>query len=320
MILTDVDYYRVVEPLFEGARVILSYRGEKYSPEYIQGIAGSAFRIGGICPCAPTCTSAMSTAELIKLLGYECVEYPITGEGLNTEDRLTEMIALVQTNIQQNRPVLVWHAFTNYEWDVVCGYDEDAALFYGRGSYTSHNEYAKADQKRTANAAPNLGAIFIGENLEQFKARTAEIAALHEAVKHAHSLMNADTQTEDKWVFLEGLLCYDRWVHDFSKPTKERTAGDSYCQHIYSSTHRAAAGFLREIAHNHPQVTTQLSQAADHFQQEAIILANCQSLIGWQTAVGPDAVRNEQVSKLLSQAREQYKQGITQIEAALAHL
>ena len=54
MVLQGVDRYRVTEPMFEGVRIILNYRGEQYSPEYIQGISGAAFRIAGICPCAPT--------------------------------------------------------------------------------------------------------------------------------------------------------------------------------------------------------------------------------------------------------------------------
>ncbi|MCJ7823146.1 MAG: hypothetical protein MUQ26_08755, partial [Armatimonadetes bacterium] len=64
VILENVDRYRVNEPLFEGVRVILSYRGEMYSPAYVQGISGAAFRIGGPCPCAPTCEYAMSTDAL----------------------------------------------------------------------------------------------------------------------------------------------------------------------------------------------------------------------------------------------------------------
>ncbi len=53
VVLDGVDRYRVIEPLFEGIRIILSHRGEEYSPAYIQGISGAAFRIAGICPCTP---------------------------------------------------------------------------------------------------------------------------------------------------------------------------------------------------------------------------------------------------------------------------
>ena len=38
MILEGVDRYRVMEPMFEPVRVVLSYRGEAYSPAYVQGI------------------------------------------------------------------------------------------------------------------------------------------------------------------------------------------------------------------------------------------------------------------------------------------
>lgn len=48
--LPGADRYQVREAMFEGVRVILSYRGEPYTPAYIQGISGAAFRIAGICP------------------------------------------------------------------------------------------------------------------------------------------------------------------------------------------------------------------------------------------------------------------------------
>jgi len=50
IILPGVDRYQVREAMFEGVRVILSYRGEPYTPAYIQGISGAAFRVAGICP------------------------------------------------------------------------------------------------------------------------------------------------------------------------------------------------------------------------------------------------------------------------------
>jgi len=50
IILPGVDRYQVREAMFEGVRVILSYRGEPYTPAYFQGISGAAFRIVGICP------------------------------------------------------------------------------------------------------------------------------------------------------------------------------------------------------------------------------------------------------------------------------
>ena len=38
--------------------LVLAQRGETYSPAYVQGIAGAAFRVAGPCPCAPTAICA----------------------------------------------------------------------------------------------------------------------------------------------------------------------------------------------------------------------------------------------------------------------
>lgn len=78
VVLEGVDRFRVMEPVFECVRVVLSYLGESYSPAYIQGISGAAFRIAGICPCAPTCSTAMWTDALVDLLGYEMHHHKLT--------------------------------------------------------------------------------------------------------------------------------------------------------------------------------------------------------------------------------------------------
>jgi AraC family transcriptional regulator len=54
MVLLNIDKYRYYDPLFEGARIILNNRGEKFTPEYIQGISGAAFKIAGGCPSCLT--------------------------------------------------------------------------------------------------------------------------------------------------------------------------------------------------------------------------------------------------------------------------
>src|SRR5574340_1011307 len=53
VVIDGVDRFRVREPNFEGVRIVLDFLGDKYTPAYIQGISGAAFRIAGICPCAP---------------------------------------------------------------------------------------------------------------------------------------------------------------------------------------------------------------------------------------------------------------------------
>lgn len=323
MILGGVGPYKICEPLFEGIRVIMSYRGERYSPEYIQGISGAAFRIGGICPCAPTCGNPMTPQELIGLLGYEYEEYSLSGEGIDPNKKIAGMVERVKAEIRNNRPVLVWHAFTNAEWDVVCGYDDAGRAFLGRGSYAGLGDLARADETRAKDAVeicPAFGAIIIKDKIGSPNEGILEKAALKQAVSHAGSQMNAERLGTGEWVFLEGLACYRRWVEDYRNPSKTKDIGDSYCIEIYRSTHRAASKFLSELAQKYPGSAHYLTEASTNFAAEADLLDACAPLLGWGAPTGPDADRNVQVSGLLDKAQNYYSKGISAIETALQHM
>ena len=319
VILKGVDRYRVMDPLFECVRVVLSCLGETYSPAYVQGLSGAAFRIGGICPCAPTCSLAMEPWELITLLGYEVEFLPLSEEGTDRQ-RVYEVLARVRDEIRAGRPAILWHAFTNCEWDVVCGFDDQAKLFLGRGSYAGREDYARADQLRTitcTDTCPALGAVLIGDKTGQLDVRQAELAALREAVRHARSRKGQEELNGGKWVFLEGLQCYDRWVTDFISPEKKRGSGDAYCLGVYRSTHRAASEFMLELVPRYPEATAHFERAAGHFAAEADALDQCVPLLGWESPPGPDAERNARAAVLLRQARDCYARGIDEIEGAL---
>jgi hypothetical protein len=324
-IITGVDGYRVVEPLFEGCRVILSYRGETYSPAYIQGISGAAFRVAGICPCAPTCSCAMEPQDLLELLGYEVEPLAIYGEGLDPDVRIHEVLARVKDEVRADRPVLFWNAFTNCEWDVVCGFDDEEKQLVGRGSYVGLDEYTVADEVRTLTAGARLliGAILVGEKRGAFDAREAEVAALREAVRHAHSKSNEDKLCGGQWVMLEGLLCYDRWVSDFkADPPKATNLGDFYCLSVYRSTHQAAADFARELALKYPAAEERLEHAAEQFAAEASQLNVCFEVVfpDGQLTENADPACNACAADLLSRARGCYARGIDAVERALQQI
>ena len=167
---------------------------------------------------------------------------------------------------------------------------------------------------------PCIGAILIGAKKGAFNARDAELAALREAVAHAHSTKDAAMLAEEEWVFLEGLQCYDRWVADFRAETpKVPDMGDRYCFGVYRSTHRAAAGFLRELATTYPAAASILQDAAEHFTAEADLLNRAAEPLfpGWQLPLEADPAANEQVAGWLQGARDAYAAGIEGIEAAL---
>ena len=101
--LEGVDRYQVVEPMFEGLRVILSYRGEPYSPAYIQGISGAAFRVGGICPCAPTCGTAMQPQDLAQrwvTRSNTCPSRRSLRRMLEHEHELAEVLTRIKTELR----------------------------------------------------------------------------------------------------------------------------------------------------------------------------------------------------------------------------
>jgi len=323
VVLEGVDRYRVMDPLFEGVRVVLAYRGEPYSPAYMQGISGAAFRIGGICPCAPTCTAAMETQELPALFGYEVIYIPLYEEGIDLEVEGAKVIDRIKDEIRAGRPALLWHAFTYAEWDVVAGFDKASGQLLGRGSYAGLDDYATADQMRTTTCLEIcrcLGAVLIGVKTGTFNAREAELAALREAVAHAHATKDAALLEEEEWVFLEGLQCYDRWIADFrAEIPKLPDMGDRYCFGVYRSTHRAAGGFLQELATTYPAAASILQDAAGHFVVEADLLNQAAELLfpGWQLPSEADPAANAQAAGWLQEARDAYAAGIDGIEVAL---
>ncbi len=323
MILEAVDRYRVTEAMFEGVRVVMTYRGEPYSPAYIQGLSGAAFRVAGICPCAPTCSAAMAPQDLVRLLGYEAEVLPLD-EQANLSDavrqtRLQTLLERMKAELDAGRPAMLWHAFTTAEWDVVCGYDDTTQEFLGRGSYAGHDGYAHEPQTRTLavlDICPALGAILIGDKRGALDARKAELAALHGAVHHARTRHEAPDPA--RWTMLEGIACYDRWANEYlHDPAKARSPGDSYCLGVYRSTHRAAGQFMCEMAARYPSARGAFETAAAEFGAEADTLDRCVPLLGWESPSGPDAQRNVRAGALLAQARDHYAAAIDAVEKAL---
>ena len=352
-VIPGVGTYGTIEPLFEAVGVVARHLGASYSSEYIQGISGAAFRIAGICPCAPTCSSAMSPVDLARLLGYElsyvdmreaadswrnlqplAEAYRANGNVVPAPERLEDsalarqarlvhgIIDSVKASIRRGVPAIVWHAFTNAEYDVVTGYDDDTGEFLGWGSFGRPEDgaYGRASQGRMVETAffgglPN--AILLSAPAGAFDAPAAEVAALRAAVAHARSQENVDRVEGEDWCMLQGLACYGRWSQDWASPDKKREMGDAYCYGIYSSTHAAAGPFLRQITPRHPAAMEQLEAAAAHFEAEARALAQGRDLIWWTAPEEADPERSAAASLLLSQARDHYADGIAALERAL---
>ena len=325
VVLPGLERYHVTEAMFEGLRVLLSHRGEPYTSAYIQGLSGAAFVVAGPCDCAPTCGQMIEPVELARALGYEPEALPFP-EGADAKERATqEILARVKAEVRSGRPALVWHAFTYCEWDVVGGFDDRTGTFLGRGSYVGlGDDYVEAPQTRLQawlEDYPSFGAILVGDRVREPDLRAAETTALNWAVEHARTPADRlASGPAGEWRFRRGLGCYDWWIAAFAEPERLPSNGDRYCLGIYSSTHRAAAAFVLELAAKHPTAEVPCRQAADAFLREAVALGACwQELFPGQAL--PDsasAERNQAAAALLAEARDCYAEAIDAVEAAAA--
>ena len=330
VVLGGVDYYRVIEPVAEGVRVILAYRGEKYSPAYVQGISGAAFRIAGPCPCAPTCWGTMEPVELARIFGYEAEQIDIGASyNPNTSSaeasdrarraRLASALGSIKEEIRANRPALLVQAFTTWEWDVVCGFDDTTHELYGRGSYESMrvDAYTQANEMHALGATEIGGgpyAVLIKAKTGQFDARAAEVAALRGAVAHART-SGGDLPM--------GVECYDGWIARYRGPGSESTGQglppDWYPLSILPSTRQAAGQFMAELAAKCPRARANLESASEAFAEEAEALSAARQL---RASIEEDGTAEQctRMAGLLRRARAMYCLGIEEIADALAKL
>ncbi len=320
MIITSIDKYRYYGPLFEGVRIILKHMGEDYTPEYIQGISGAAFKIAGGCPSRPTCVFDMWTTDFIKYLGYEISEYPPTDDKGN--DISDAMIEAIKKHIDGGKPVLVWNTFATAEWNVVSGYDNDSKLFIGKGTCRGKDDFAIEpwDKARNCDVAPALGAILINRKISELNKREAEINSLVNAVKHARKEVHAESGSIEFYK-LEGIQSYKKWVDIYSHEGADRGVADAYCRDVYSSVRKAAVKYLRGIADGYGgQASEQLKKAADCFELEAKALDAAKPFITWSSPWGVDEERSKKVAPILKDAANNYEKAIVNIEEALKFL
>ena len=329
VMLQGVPSYDLCEAVFEATRVVLTHRGAPYSAAYLQGISGMAFRLAGPCPCAPTSSAGMAHNALAPRLGYEVEELKL--QDLKPEEvpaAVPPIIARVKQEIDAGRPVAVWHAFTNAEWDVVTGYDE--TQFYGWGSYrVNGTEPMHAAQDRMGKCleiCPAFGAMIVGEKTGEPDLRALELDALAEAIRHARFPRDEaldQPEGEIPWAFRQGLACYEAWRLNYERqPDKVPSgAGDRYPLGIYRSTRATAAPFLREIAPRHAAAAEHLEAAAQHYEADAKLLSTIMDEVfgGWGKDAWkePDPARAARAAELFGQAAEAYGAATGELEAAL---
>jgi len=310
MKLIEIDNYRYYDPLNESARVVLNQMGETYTPEYISGISGAAFKIAIGCPSRPTCVYDFWPADLLRLMGYEVEAYLCTDSDGN--DITDKMIEAVKRQIDNGRTAIVWHAFRELEWDVVSGYDDETKQFIGKGTMW-YDDYAKEPWDRAKTGEMSFGARLIGNKISTFNAGEAEIKSLEKAVAHGR-------KEKDSWD-VEGIQAYKKWVEKYSNPGADRDVADSYCYDTYSSGRKAAVIYLHGLAEKYGgDAATHLNAAADSFEIEVNELEKARPYICWESPWGVNEERSTHLALILANAAAAYEKGIGFIEKALEYL
>ena len=309
----EIDGYRYYDPVFESARIVLNQIGETYTPEYILGISGSAFKIGAGCPSRPTCICDFWPSGFYKYMGYDATEYSCADKDGN--DVTGKMIDAVKASIDNGKAVSVWHAFRNEEWDVVCGYDDQTLQFIGKG--TTINGYARQpwDRAKTSNVA-GFGSVVVGDKIAGFNEWDAEINSLKNAVAHARKESD-DTELHKT----EGIQGYKKWAEYFAAPGADRGLADAYCYDTYSSVRKAAVIYLRTLAGKYGgEAAVHLRNASEGFDEEVAWLGKARPYIDWNSPWGVDEERSKNLAPLLSEAAAAYEKSIECIEKALTIL
>jgi len=318
MVLLNVDKFRYTEPLYEAARIVLNNMGADFTPEYILGVSGAAFLISGGCPSRPTCANDMWTTDFIKLLGYEIEEYPCFDE--NGSDITDKMVEAVKKHIDGGKAALVWHAFSAAEFDVVCGYDEDAKHFIGRGSvHGNGDEYAREpwDRAKTCEICPAFGAVLIKGKAADFDSAQAETNSLVQAVRHGRQQLAPDAMPHES----NGIEFYNKWADEYANEGKERGVADAYCYDVFSSARKAGVIYLRSLADNYgasnPDARDKLHYAAASFEKECAELEKAYPYLSWESPWGVDENRSKNLAPILKAATGHYTKAIEYLEEAL---
>ena len=318
MVLLNVDKFRYTEPLYEAARIVLNSMGADFTAEYIQGISGAAFIISGGCPSRPTCANDLWTTDFIKSLGYEIEEYSCFDEKGN--DITDKMIEAVKKHIDSGKPALVFHAFSAAEFDVVCGYDEQAKHFIGRSSlHGNGDEYAREpwDRAKTCDMCPAFGAVLIKCKTNEFDKKQAEINSLIKAVRHGRQKLAKHAPSHEA----NGIEFYHKWMDEYANEGKERGVADAYCYDVFSSVRKAGIIYLRGLADNYgdnnTEVRDKLHYAAASFEKEALELEKAYPYLSWESPWGIDEDRSKNLAPILKAAAGYYEKAIEYLEKAL---
>jgi hypothetical protein len=319
-VIHDLDRYRHHEPVFEGMRVILLHRREPVSAPSISVVSGAAFRVHTRERLDVLRNQAMQPHELARLFGYEAELIPFHTSaadprpelGQTPAERLPGMLELARAELLGGRPVLLWHAVSDREYDVVAGFDEPQGLLHAFGSRAGLREYETVAEGRAADGAvEGTGLVLVGERTSAYSIGRLERAALQVAVGHAD-----DARC--------GLSAYDEWARYFAQragglaPDGPEGSDGAYVLQVMAASRLAGTSYLRNLAWLYSaQANAHLDLAAENLLREAEAI---QALVAlFPSLDSPLANRDDcfEAVDLIARARARYSLAIDEMWTAV---
>lgn len=320
-VIHDLDRYRHHEPVFEGMRVILLHRREPVSAPSISVVSGAAFRVHTRDRLDVLHNQAMRPDQLARLFGYEAelITFHTSPADARPElgrtpaERLPQMLEVAKGELLSGRPLLLWHAVSDREYDVVAGFDEPRALLHTFGSRAGLREYETVPESRSLEGAMDgTGLVIVGERESTCSIGLLEREALQGAVAHADDARY-------------GLAAYDDWARYFTRRAgglaPDGTEGDdgAYVLSVMAASRLAGTSYLRNLAWLYSaQANAHLDLAAENLLREAEAL---QALVAlFPSLHAPLANRDDcfEAVDLIARARARYSLAIDELWSAVS--
>lgn len=307
---------------------VLEFLGDPADYDYIMGVSGACFRRiwnkddGGNVDLMYF--EPEPYERIFRALGYEFTVIPRGDK--------PAMVAAIKESIAAGRPVLATVLVGPPEFGVVTGYDAGGETLIGWSYFqdaalTGYCEVPGWFEK--LEGGPRVGLIVLGEKKGPIPAtRETLLSSLEWAVALARTETRPGIPDH---VF--GLAAYDGWADgleiDADYPagddqvmgTRSMVQGD---QCVMLVERHSAAGFLRAMAAEVPEVSEPLEEAARLYDEAADLVAQ---LWPWNEGPGPaasrglvDAETRRQMAELVRAARGREAEAVDLLEQAIGIL
>jgi hypothetical protein len=282
---------------------LLRSRGIKCDLTEVAGMSGYAFIVNihpELLPTGPVAFDWEVLVEGTQALGIQ-TELVAVELSDNEAELYQELFLRVREEIDENRCCIIWGAGDGPEFNLVCGYCDDAYVVLK----SNGNRLVRYDRLK---AIWRLAGVFFGEPVA-VERKGAERKAILRAVKLLQGMAPCfDAE------YHSGFKAFQTWA-ELVKAGRADNYGFIYNLMCYYELQMFAAGFCARLASRHQKIAVQLKNAAKFFQWSFENLKQIKDIAPEPDEQFPNP---DQISKLLKECAELNSQAVQELERALS--